>query len=158
MWGATIALAKRDGRARFSMPVLEDKTFISRATTGFEAIPRGGPTVTRLRLAERVTGIPADVIRDAALAYAKADTRDDLLDAGDHGASQRRGTTSVALINLALLTGHVGRYGCGCNPLRGQNNVQGGGDMGALPNKLPGFQDMSVPEEREKVRAPRGGP
>ena len=45
----------------------------------------------------------------------------------------------LALINLALLTGHVGRCGCGCNPLRGQNNVQGGGDMGAIPNKLPGI-------------------
>ena len=38
--------------------------------------------------------------------------------------------------------GHVGRYGSGLNPLRGQNNVQGGGDMGAIPNKLPGFQDI----------------
>src|SRR5258708_8943244 len=56
----------------------------------------------------------------------------------------------VALINLALLTGHVGRYGCGCNPLRGQNNVQGGGDMGALPNKLPGFQDVEDDEHRAK--------
>src|SRR5206468_4147560 len=56
----------------------------------------------------------------------------------------------VALINLALLTGHVGRYGCGCNPLRGQNNVQGGGDLGALPNKLPGFQDVENPEHRQK--------
>ena len=46
------------------------------------------------------------------------------------------------LINLGLLTGHVGRYGSGLNPLRGQNNVQGGGDMGAIPNKLPGFQDI----------------
>jgi formate dehydrogenase major subunit len=46
------------------------------------------------------------------------------------------------LINLSLLTGHVGRYGSGVNPLRGQNNVQGGGDMGAIPNKLPGFQDI----------------
>ena len=46
----------------------------------------------------------------------------------------------LALINLALLTGHVGRYGSGLSPLRGQNNVQGGGDMGALPNRLPGFQ------------------
>ena len=45
----------------------------------------------------------------------------------------------LSLINLALLTGHVGRYGSGLNPLRGQNNVQGGGDMGAIPNKLPGF-------------------
>ena len=56
----------------------------------------------------------------------------------------------LALINLALLTGHVGRYGCGCNPLRGQNNVQGGGDMGALPNKLPGFQDVENDEQRTK--------
>jgi len=48
----------------------------------------------------------------------------------------------LALINLGLLTGHVGTYGSGLNPLRGQNNVQGGGDMGAIPNKLPGFQDV----------------
>src|SRR4029453_4802704 len=48
----------------------------------------------------------------------------------------------LSLINLGLLCGHVGRYGSGLNPLRGQNNVQGGGDMGAIPNKLPGFQDI----------------
>ena len=50
--------------------------------------------------------------------------------------------TILSLINLGLLCGHVGRYGSGLNPLRGQNNVQGGGDMGAIPNKLPGFQDI----------------
>ena len=55
-----------------------------------------------------------------------------------------------ALINLALLTGHVGRWGSGLCPLRGQNNVQGGGDMGALPNKLPGGQDVENPEHRAK--------
>ena len=55
----------------------------------------------------------------------------------------------LALINLGLLTGKVGREGCGLNPLRGQNNVQGGGDMGALPDRLPGFQDV----ENEAVRA-----
>jgi predicted molibdopterin-dependent oxidoreductase YjgC len=48
---------------------------------------------------------------------------------------------------LALLCGHVGRYGSGLNPLRGQNNVQGGGDMGAIPNKLPGFQDIEADAE-----------
>ena len=48
----------------------------------------------------------------------------------------------LALINLGLLCGHVGRFGSGLNPLRGQNNVQGGGDMGAIPNKLAGFQDI----------------
>ena len=56
----------------------------------------------------------------------------------------------LALINLALLTGHVGRYGSGLNPLRGQNNVQGGGDMGAIPNKFPGFQDVEDAAARAK--------
>ncbi len=56
----------------------------------------------------------------------------------------------LALINLALLTGHVGRYGSGLNPLRGQNNVQGGGDMGAIPNKYPGFQDVEDGSVRAK--------
>jgi formate dehydrogenase major subunit len=53
----------------------------------------------------------------------------------------------LALINLALLCGHVGRVGSGLNPLRGQNNVQGGGDMGAIPNKLAGFQDIERDDE-----------
>jgi formate dehydrogenase major subunit len=48
----------------------------------------------------------------------------------------------LALINLSLLTGHIGKWGSGLNPLRGQNNVQGGGDMGALPDRLPGFQHV----------------
>ncbi len=62
----------------------------------------------------------------------------------------------LALINLSLLTGHVGRYGCGCNPLRGQNNVQGGGDMGALPNKLPGFQDVTDRRSIARSSSKRG--
>jgi predicted molibdopterin-dependent oxidoreductase YjgC len=56
----------------------------------------------------------------------------------------------LALCNLALLTGQVGRHGAGLSPLRGQNNVQGGGDMGALPNKLPGFQDVGDDVARKK--------
>ncbi len=59
----------------------------------------------------------------------------------------------LALINLSLLTGHVGRWGSGVNPLRGQNNVQGGGDMGALPTKLPGFQDVENPDIRARFDA-----
>ena len=55
-----------------------------------------------------------------------------------------------ALINLSLLTGHVGRWGSGVCPLRGQNNVQGGGDMGAIPNKFPGGLDVENPEARAK--------
>ena len=56
----------------------------------------------------------------------------------------------LALINLAILTGHVGRYGSGVNPLRGQNNVQGGGDMGAIPDRLTGFQHVENDELRAK--------
>jgi formate dehydrogenase major subunit len=62
----------------------------------------------------------------------------------------------LALINLVLLTGHVGRYGSGVNPLRGQNNVQGGGDMGALPDRLPGFQHVENDELRAKFDAAWG--
>ena len=62
----------------------------------------------------------------------------------------------LALINLCLLTGHVGKWGSGCNPLRGQNNVQGGGDMGAIPNRLPGFQDILDPDGARALRAPLG--
>ena len=57
---------------------------------------------------------------------------------------------------LALLTGHVGRYGSGLNPLRGQNNVQGGGDMGALPDRLPGFQHVENDALRAKFDAAWG--
>ena len=63
----------------------------------------------------------------------------------------------LSLINLGLLCGHVGRWGSGLNPLRGQNNVQGGGDMGAIPNKLPGFQDIEHdPEARARFEAAWG--
>ena len=63
----------------------------------------------------------------------------------------------LALINLALLTGHVGRYGSGLNPLRGQNNVQGGGDMGAhARTSFPGCQDVENRELPREVRARLG--
>ena len=55
---------------------------------------------------------------------------------------------------MSLLTGHVGKWGSGLNPLRGQNNVQGGGDMGALPDRLPGFQYVENDALREKFDAP----
>ncbi len=62
----------------------------------------------------------------------------------------------LALINLGLLTGHVGCYGSGLNPLRGQNNVQGGGDMGAIPDRLPGFQHVENDELRAKFESAWG--
>src|SRR5207244_1195881 len=97
--------------------------------------------------AERETGVPAEAIRQTAQAYAKAERVQLCWTLGiteHHNAVDN----VVALINLALLTGHIGRYGSGVNPLRGQNNVQGGGDMGAIPDRLPGFQHVENAELR----------
>src|ERR1019366_1389613 len=98
---------------------------------------------------ERVTGVPAQTIRELAHAYGRAERAILCWTLGitEHVTAV---DNVLSLINLALLTGHVGRYGSGLNPLRGQNNVQGGGDMGALPNKLPGFQDVEDDAARAK--------
>ena len=85
--------------------------------------------------------MPADTIRELAHAYARAKSAQVCWTLGiteHHNAADN----VFAIINLALLTGHVGRYGSGLVPLRGQNNVQGGGDMGAIPNKFVGGQDV----------------
>jgi len=102
-----------------------------------------------------VTGIPAEVISEVALAYAKADRA---MICWTLGITEHHNAVDnvLALINLALLTGHVGRYGSGLNPLRGQNNVQGGGDMGALPDRLPGFQHVENEALRAKFEAAWG--
>lgn len=121
--------------------------FIREATTGFEAYRAAIDEWTPER-AEGVTGVPAGAIRDMARAYARA--RRAML-CWTLGITEHHYAVDnvVALINLALLTGHVGRWGSGICPLRGQNNVQGGGDMGALPDRLPGFQHV----ENDEVRA-----
>ncbi|GAA2303136.1 molybdopterin-dependent oxidoreductase [Streptomyces kunmingensis] len=119
---------------------LYNKAFVERATTGFEEFKALVEPWT-LSLAEKVTGVPAAAIRDLAHAYARAERAQLCWTLGI--TEHHNGTDNVrALINLSLLTGHVGRYGAGVQPLRGQNNVQGGGDMGAIPNRLPGFQDL----------------
>jgi len=145
--GTDIALANAMAREIIHAG-LQDDTFIQRGTSNYAAYRAAVESYT-LDFAQRETGIPAEVIRDAAHAYAKADRA---MICWTLGITEHHNAVDnvFALINLALLTGHVGRYGCGCNPLRGQNNVQGGGDMGALPNKLPGFQDVEKPEHRIK--------
>src|ERR687894_1027988 len=95
--------------------------------------------------AEGAGGPPADDIREVARMYATAEkaTVNWTLGITEH----HNGADAVfALINLGLLTGHVGKYGSGLNPLRGQNNVQGGGDMGALPDKMVGGWVWNDPE------------
>jgi formate dehydrogenase major subunit len=133
---------------------LVNRSFVERVTDGFEAFRASLEDYT-LDRAARQTGVAAELIERLALAYARADRAQLCWTLGiteHHNAVDN----VFALVNLALLTGHVGRYGSGLNPLRGQNNVQGGGDMGALPNKLTGFQDVEDPAARAKFEAAWG--
>ncbi len=145
--GSDIALANAIAREIIASG-LENREFIARATENFEAYRASVESAT-LDWAERETGVPAHVIREIAHDYAKADRA---MICWTLGITEHHNAVDnvLALINLALLTGHVGRYGCGLNPLRGQNNVQGGGDMGALPDRLPGFQHVENDEFRAK--------
>ncbi len=144
--GTDIALANAMGREIIRAGLVNEH-FIARATTGFEAY-RDAVEPWTLEHAERVTGVPAEAIREAAHAYAKAERA---MICWTLGITEHHNAVDnvLSLINLALLTGHVGRWGSGLNPMRGQNNVQGGGDMGALPNRLPGFQDILDPAVRD---------
>ena len=137
--GTDIALSNAMAREIIASD-LHDRTFIERATENFEEYAESVADWT-LERGEAVTGIPADVIREVAHRYAEADRA---MICWTLGITEHHNAVDnvLALINLGLLTGHVGTYGSGLNPLRGQNNVQGGGDMGAIPNKLPGFQDV----------------
>jgi predicted molibdopterin-dependent oxidoreductase YjgC len=119
---------------------LANRAFVEHATSGYDEYAACVEPFT-LEEGERLTGVPAEVIRETAHAYARADRAMICWTLGI--TEHHHGVDNVlALINLSLLCGHVGRYGSGVNPLRGQNNVQGGGDMGAIPNKLVGFQDI----------------
>jgi formate dehydrogenase alpha subunit len=96
----------------------------------------------------RLAGVDPDDLRAAARAYAEADRA--AIFTGMGMSQHHCGTDNVhALLNLALLTGNVGERGTGVNPLRGQNNVQGAGDVGALPNVLPGYRPVTDSEARE---------
>lgn len=145
--GADIALANAMAREIIAAGLANDD-FIAHATSNFAAYRESVEPYT-LSYAEEVTGVPAAVIRETALAYATAERAQICWTLGiteHHNAVDN----VLAIINLALLTGHVGRYGSGVNPLRGQNNVQGSGDMGALPDRLPGFQHVENAPLREK--------
>ncbi len=144
--GTDIALANAMGREIIAAG-LANEEFIGRATSGFETYKAAVDPWT-LERAELVTGVPAEAIRETAHAYATARRA---MICWTLGITEHHNAVDnvLALINLSLLCGHVGRWGSGLNPLRGQNNVQGGGDMGALPDRLPGFQHV----ENDGLRA-----
>jgi formate dehydrogenase major subunit len=151
--GSDIAVANAAGRVIIEEGLV-DTEFVEHATTGFDEYAAAVEAYT-LERAEEISGVPGEAIREMAVAYATAERAQICWTLGiteHHNATDN----VLALINLALLTGHVGRYGSGLVPVRGQNNVQGGGDMGALPNKLPGFQDVEDDAARGKFEAEWG--
>jgi formate dehydrogenase alpha subunit len=159
---------------------LWDREFVRTRTEGFE---EWLAVVGRTDVAEaaRLTGVPEDLIRRAARLYArpprpgkdaggrvKDAPQDGLLDSSLRGGScliwgmgitqHTNGTANAhALLNLALLTGQMGRFGSGVSPLRGQNNVQGCGDAGCIPDSLPGYQGLGE-AARGKFEAAWGCP
>ena len=148
--GSDIALANAVGR-EIIVQGLHHREFIDGATEGFDQYAACVDEYTLAR-AEEITGVPAAAIQQLAHEYGSAGMAQICWTLGiteHHNATDN----VLALIDLALLTGHVGRYGSGLVPVRGQNNVQGGGDMGALPNKLPGFQDVENADLRGKCEA-----
>ena len=153
--GTDIALANAVGREIIAAGLV-DEEFVARATSGFDAYRESVERWT-LAEAERVTGVPAAAIKELAHLWGNAKHAQMCWTLGI--TEHHNGVDNVfALINLSLLTGQVGKYGSGLQPLRGQNNVQGGGDMGALPNKLPGFQDVENDALRMRFEQAWGAP
>lgn len=151
--GSDIALANAMGREIIASGLVND-VFIEHSTSGFDDYAETVDSYT-LDRAAAITGVPAELIRQMAHDYATAEHAQICWTLGI--TEHHNATDNVfALINLALLTGHVGRYGSGLVPIRGQNNVQGGADVGGLPHKLPGYQDVSDPEHLAKFNTAWG--
>ena len=131
---------------------LADEEFVRDRTEGFEEW-REVVDKYHLEYAEQITGVPADDIARAARIYARPPFSGSCLIWGMGITQHTNGTANAhGLLNLALAAGQLGRPGSGISPLRGQNNVQGCGDAGCLPNSFPGYQvidDASVSKFQE---------
>ncbi len=127
---------------------LIDKAFMDARTTGGEAFLEHVKQFTP-QWAESICGVPAEKIEQAAVLYGKAEKGAIFYTLGitEHIC----GVDNVqSLCNLVLMTGNVGREGTGINPMRGQNNIQGAGDSGAIPNNYVGFQPVEDPANQAK--------
>jgi formate dehydrogenase alpha subunit len=129
---------------------LADEDFIRQRTEAYEELKQKVAAYTPERVAE-ITGIPQEKLVQAAQMYATAERAAIVY---SMGITQH--TTGVQHVwqcaNLAMLTGNVGKPGTGVNPLRGQNNVQGACDMGALPNVFTGYQSVAQETARQKFQ------
>jgi formate dehydrogenase alpha subunit len=127
---------------------LQDEEFIATRTEGFESLKETVAAYTPESV-EDVTGVPAEDIREAARLYGGAENASLFFSMGI--TQHTTGVDNVvSTANLAMLTGNVGREGTGVNPLRGQNNVQGACDMGALPDYLPGYGKVTDEATRKR--------
>lgn len=130
---------------------LHDRRFIETRTEGFEPLREILEAYPPERVSE-ITAVAADDIVRMAEIYGTAKAASIVYCMGI--TQHTSGVDSVkSLANLAMLTGNIGRESTGVNPLRGQNNVQGACDMGALPNVYPGYQPVDAPDTREKFEA-----
>ena len=128
-----------------------DKDFISERTEGFAELVATVKDFTPEK-AQEITTVAAEDIRRAARIYANSETSSIVYSMGI--TQHTTGTDNVlSLANLAMVTGNVGKECTGVNPLRGQNNVQGSCDLGALPNVYPGYQSVEDEAIREKFEA-----
>jgi formate dehydrogenase alpha subunit len=133
---------------------LLDSAFIKNRCENFDAFKESLKDFG-LDFVERVTKVPQDKIVEAARMFASNNPATILYSMGI--TQHSHGTDNVmATANLAMLTGNIGKPSTGVNPLRGQNNVQGACDMGALPNVYPGYQAVSDPAIREKFETAWG--
>jgi formate dehydrogenase alpha subunit len=127
---------------------LMDKQFIEERCENYEAFKESLANYPLDRV-ENITGVPADQVAEAARLYAANSPAAILYTMGI--TQHTHGTDNVmAVANLAMLTGNIGKPGTGVNPLRGQNNVQGACDMGALPNVYSGYQSVADAKMKEK--------
>jgi len=127
---------------------LWDGEFVKNRTENFKAMQDVALKYTP-EYAAGITGLDAEIIRQVARAYARAKNASILYTMGITQHSS--GTNNVlAIANLAMLCGQIGKPASGVNPLRGQNNVQGACDMGALPNVFPGYQPVTDPANVKK--------
>jgi len=132
------------------------KDYVAERAEGFEAYRAHVAPLTP-EWAAPITGLEPQSIRELAREYASAERAAICYTLGitEHAC----GVHNVeALGNLALLTGNLGRRAAGVNPLRGQNNVQGTGDMGCMPESLPGYMKVANPDDRAKVSRKWGLP
>ena len=135
---------------------LQDQKFIDEHTENFDAFYETVKAYTP-ESTQHITGIEPEMLREIARTYAKAETATILWGMGV--CQFRQGVETVrALASLAMLTGNLGKPNVGVNPVRGQNNVQGACDMGALFNTLPGYQSFADPEINAKFAKAWGVP